>query len=317
MDTGAMGSSTATATDLDLARWRGQEGRVEVWYATLTDRHTGTGVWIHHETVAPTGEGQPYAHGWAAVFEPGVAPVVERFGPVDASATGDARHVVGGCELAPGCLRGSAGALQWDLTYVDAGPPLFTFPRVAWGRELLPGAQIVPAPDATFTGSIAISGRAMPVAGCGALARIYGHGSAQRWGWLHADLDGEGTLEIVTATARRAALRRLPPLALVQLRLPGRPDWPARPLLAAPRFRTRLRPDGFEVRGRAAGARLTVRVELPANESVSLQYDDPDGETATCTNSERASATIRFEEGDAARTWDLDGIAHAEVGRRP
>ena len=77
--------ATATASPgsaLGSSRWRGEQGRVEVWYATLTDRHTGAGVWIHHETVAPKGERAPYAHGWAAVFQPGLAPVVERFGPL-------------------------------------------------------------------------------------------------------------------------------------------------------------------------------------------------------------------------------------------
>ena len=299
---------------LGAPRWQGQRGRVEVWYATVSDRQTGTGVWIHHETVAPNDEAEPYAHGWVAVFEPGVPPLVERFGPgpVTAAVAGT-WQIVDSCALGDGWLRGTAGSLGWDLRFDDASDPMFTFPRLEWERELLPGAQIVPAPSAAFSGSVTVAGRSLSIEGAGALARIYGHGSAQRWGWLHADLDGDGTLEIVTATARRAALRRLPPLALVQLRLPGQPDWPRRPLLAAPRFRTRLRPDGFEVRGR----RLTVQVDLPTAEAVALRYTDPDGATATCTNSERASATIRFDDGRAERTWQLDRAAHAEVGRRP
>src|SRR2546430_12594670 len=45
-------------------------------------------------------------------------------------------------------LAGSAGELTWDLAQHSGGPPLFTFPRWAWERELLPAAQIVPAPAA-------------------------------------------------------------------------------------------------------------------------------------------------------------------------
>jgi hypothetical protein len=310
-------TATFPAAALGAPRWRGQRGRVEVWYATVSDHRTGTGVWVHHETVAPKGDEEPYAHGWTAVFRPGLAPTVERFGPSPTTTPDEAWHVAGGCELGDGWLRGEAGALAWDLTYRDTGAALFTFPRSVWDRELLPGAQIVPAPDATFSGSITVDGATSPVEGRGALARIYGHGSAQRWGWLHADLDGGGTLEIVTATARRAALRRVPPLALVQLRLPGRPDWPAHPLLAAPRFRTRLRPDGFDVRGRASRRRLEVQVRLPSSESVALRYTDPDGETATCTNSERASAMVRVEEDGQETMWQIDHVAHAEVGHRP
>ncbi|HEX4867368.1 MAG TPA: hypothetical protein VFV32_07045 [Acidimicrobiales bacterium] len=87
----------------------------------------------------------------------------------------------------------------------------------------------------------------------------------------------------MTATARRPLLRRLPPLALVQLRLAGAPDWPANPALAAPRFRTQLRPDGFTVRGTIQGRRLEVTVALLGGE----------------------------------QRWVVDGRAHAEVGTRP
>lgn len=35
-----------------LPRWRGAAGRLEVWYATLSDPLTRTGLWVHCETVA-------------------------------------------------------------------------------------------------------------------------------------------------------------------------------------------------------------------------------------------------------------------------
>jgi hypothetical protein len=79
--------------------------------------------------------------------------------------------------------------------------------------------------------------------------------------------------------------------------------------VAGVRFRTELRSDGFTVRGKG----LHVDVSLSAGSRVTLRYVDPDGSTSMCTNSERASATIRFDD----RTWRLDGTAHAEVGTRP
>ena len=39
-------------------RWRGQPGRIEVWYATLTDPLTGAALWVHYETVAPAPDTQ-------------------------------------------------------------------------------------------------------------------------------------------------------------------------------------------------------------------------------------------------------------------
>ena len=69
------------------------------------------------------------------------------------------------------------------------------------------------------------------------------------------------------------------------------------------------------------GDRLTVKVLVPPEASVSLGYTDPDGASATCINSERASAQITLEVYDGGwrteRNWALDGTAHTEVGTRP
>ena len=323
----------STVGDLGAPQWRGQSGRLEVWYATFTDEASGLGGWVHLETVAPTDDAAPYAHGWTAVFPPDGPPVVERFGPtpvVPANAgawcqVGGAAGEQGWATVGPAAgaddatarLHGAAGSLAWDLQTTDSSPPLYTFPRAVWERHLLPAAQVVPQPTALVRGSVTVAGQTHPVQGPGALARIYGHGSAQRWGWLHAPLGDGAALEIVTATARRVAMRRLPPLALVQLRIPGEPDWPSNPLLAAVRFRTTLRTDGFTVAGGAGGRRLTVEVDLPATARVALGYTDPDGATATCTNSERATARVTMTGRGGERRWTLDATAHAEVGARP
>jgi hypothetical protein len=154
------------------------------------------------------------------------------------------------------------------------------------------------------------------------VARIYGHSSAQRWCWLHADLDADGaTLELVAATARRPGLRRLPPLAMAQLRLPGHPDRPRVPALGALALRTRIGTNGFNVSGLLGASVLRVTVALPAERSVSLTYTDPDGSTATCTNSEVADATVTLgplgRGVGRERRWEIIGRAHAETGRRP
>ena len=62
VDTGAGDQPSSTWW---ARRWRGQPGRLEVWYATMTDRETGTGVWVHGETVAPTKDqgGPVISHG--------------------------------------------------------------------------------------------------------------------------------------------------------------------------------------------------------------------------------------------------------------
>jgi len=337
-------------SDALTSRWRGQRHRLEVWYSTFSDPATGLGCWIHHETVSPV-DGDPYAHGWAAVSRPDAEPVLECFGPRPARAgaphgpaPGD-RAVAGGGTRAglrgavddtvidPPHMGGSAGRLRWDLDWdahpVDGPggaqqrqPTLYTFPRWAWEREVLPAAQVVPVPSATFRGSLWVDDTIVDLSpqARGNVAHIYGHGSADRWAWLHADLGHGDVLEIVSAVGRRSGLRRLPPLTLVQLRLDGH-DWPRDPLLAAPMFRTRLGLPTWNVDGRVGRWRLRVAVTIPEHDSVRVGYVDPDGATALCTNSTRADATISLERRGVgwvpASRWDLHARAHAEIGTRP
>jgi hypothetical protein len=324
-------------------RWDGRPARLEVFYVTVSDPATGLGCWIHHELVAPTA-GAPYAHGWAAVFRPGAPPVLERFGPdfagvvgrvgapedggaVPTGAAGAVPTRAAGAVLDPPRVTGSAGRLGWDLMWADGGPgpgapPLFTFPAWAWRRQVLPAAQVVPIAAAAFTGTIAVGDErtALSPAAHGGVAHIYGHGNAERWGWLHADLGDGDVLEIVSAVGRRPGLRALPPLALVQLRLGGR-DWPRDPLVAAPLFRTELGLPTWRVAGTVGRWRLRADVTVPPDDSVRVGYVDPDGATATCTNSGRADADIVLERRrrswEVVARWNLRAGAHAEVGTRP
>ncbi|MFJ3336895.1 hypothetical protein [Streptomyces sp. NPDC086766] len=310
-------------------RLRGRPGRLEVWYATLTDPRTGTGVWIHHEVVTPP-DGRPgpaRAHGWISVFPPGGPPVTERF-TADAEPApeqtdpGAVYFASADVHAARARLSGRAGRIRWRLDVHEAGTPLYTFPRWAWERAVLPAAQIVPAPDAGFDGFIEVGSERMELAGAtGAVARIAGHGNARRWAWLHAGLGGGDVLEVVAAVARRPGMRLLPPLPLLQLRVGGR-DWPTDPLLAAPLFKARIGLPEWSVRGRVGRRRLSVEVRQEPGDCVTLGYTDPDGATATCTNSERASAEVVVERRTGSRfeiehRWTLDHTAHAEVGTRP
>jgi hypothetical protein len=300
--------------ELGLPRWRGERHRLEVWYATFTDAATGDGYWLHHEVVAPTDpEARPYAHGWLSVFPADAAtqPTTARFGPAPRGDKGwfSADDVV----VEDGVLLGP----QWDVTFTDDARPLYTFPKLTWDRELLPAAQIVPFPTATFRGRV---GDAQIDEAHGALARIYGHGSAERWAWLHADLGDGDVIEIVAAAPRKRGPLSLRPLPVVRLRLDGE-DWPHSNLTNAVVGRAHVDLPRWNISVRSRRRRLRANVLIPTERAVALTYVDPDGTTATCSNSERASAEITLEAYDGGwrteRHWSLDGTAHAEVGTRP
>jgi len=293
-------------------RWRGAPGRLEVWYVTLSDPLTHAGLWVHCETVAPTTGAAPYAHGWVTWFPPEGPPRTERFGPeVTQPAVGAAWFDAAGVRMGPERLTGRPGSLAWDMSWRDDSRPLWTFPRAMWERELLPGAQVVIAPTADFTGALTVADTVIRVDGWrGGVAHIYGHGNAKRWGWMHADLGDGDVLEVVTAVSHRPGLRWLAPIAFVRFRLDGN-DWPASPLPSL-RMRTTLGLRRWQLRGRIGGREVIVKVDQPTDRCVSLGYTDPDGATAVCTNTERADVHVEV----ADRHWSVLGTGHAEVGLR-
>ncbi|GAA0555757.1 hypothetical protein [Actinomadura livida] len=302
------------------SRWRGQAGRLEVWYTTLTDPVTGTGFWLHHELLAPAG-GEARSHGWATVFPPGERPVLARFGPYGWDRP-EAGFLAGPVAHVGDRLTGTAGTIAWSLRETGGGEPVHTFPRWAWESELLPAAQIVPRPSAVYDGVVRFGDRVLELDGApGASARIYGHGNARRWAWLHADLGGGDVCEIVAAVSTRPGLNRLPPLPLVRLRVDGEDLATGDPLLAARRLKADIGLPAWTVRGRIGDRALLVEVTQHPEETVAVDYADPDGAPAVCHNSERADVRIvlarRAGRGwETEREWRLDGTGHAEVGLR-
>jgi hypothetical protein len=185
---------------------------------------------------------------------------------------------------------------------------------------------MLPAARATYEGEFSYGGTTLNLRGApGASARIYGHGNAHRWTWLHADLGDGDVLEIVAAVSTRPALRRLPPLVFLRLRRNGR-TWPRRPersaigRLGLGRFRAAFGLPEWTVTGRTALRRIRVEVNQPAERTLTLEYRDPDGARAVCRNSESADARIVLERWwghwRPEASWALDGTAHAEAGGR-
>jgi hypothetical protein len=307
-------------TGPDDRRWSSQAGRLEVWYDTLTDPRTGTGLWLHHEICAPTDGTEAYGQGWLALFPPDAAPEIARFGP---EPLGTSPWFTAGDVVAePGRRHGSADGATWDLTYSNDQLPLFTFPRAVWEHELFPSAQIVPAPKASFSGRVTLGDHVLELERApGGAAHIYGQGNAQRWGWLHADLGDGDVLEIVAAVSRRAVLRHLPPLAFVRLRH-NASDWPRFGLLAALTSSAHLDLPEWDVTVRSRHQRLRVHVVQPVERTVVVAYADPDGAPASCRNCEVADAHIVLERHRAGAwviegEWSLEATAHAEIGTRP
>ncbi|MFE5817498.1 hypothetical protein [Streptomyces sp. NPDC056479] len=317
--------AVSTAGQDMASRWDGKPGRTEVWYTTLTDPATGTGVWLHHEVVAPTDGSGAYAHGWVAVFPKDGPAEHHRFGPVPWTEHRQG-YAAEGISAEPGHLAGSAGPFTWSLAETPQGGPVHTFPRWSWRRPLLPASHMLPAARCLYSGTVRYGDNELRLDGAtGASARIYGHGNARRWAWLHADLGGGDVLEIVAAVSMRRGLDRLPPLVFLRLLRDGRP-WPRRAERTAVgwaglgRFRADIDLPEWRVAGRVGRRRIRVKVTQPPQRTLALDYTDPDGSPAVCRNSETADALVSVERWWGTwrqeATWRLSGTAHAEVGER-
>ena len=299
-------------TSLTGSRWQGAPGRLEVWYTTLQDAATGTGLWLHHELLAPPDGSGARAHGWAAVFAPGRAPLLSRFGPRDWRGDTDGFRA-GEVTWTDRIHSGRAGDLAWDLTRRPGGVPLHPFPRRAWGSRHFPGAQVVVDPAARYSGTVRVGDRVLDLTEApGADARIRARSNPQRWGWLHAPLGDGDVCEVVTAVPR--GLPRVPPLTVLRCRLAGT-DWPRAALLGVAGLRARLGRDGWEVAGRVGARTVRIAVRLPEVETAEVGYVDPDGARLLCRTSLLADARVQLSRrGRVERSWTMLGTAHAEVG---
>lgn len=318
-------ATDATADRYLAPRWDGKPGRTEVWYTTLTDPATGSGVWLHHEVVAPTDGSGAYAHGWVAVFPKDGPAEHARFGPVPWTEHAEG-YVAEGIHATPGRLAGSAGPFTWSLTEKPRGEPVHTFPRWSWRHPWLPASHMLPAARCHYDGTVRYGDNELRLDDAvGASARIYGHGNARRWAWLHADLGGGEILEIVAAVSMRRGLDKLPPLVFLRLLHNGR-TWPRRAERTAVgwagfgRFRADIGLPEWRVSGRVGRRRIRVTVTQPPDRTLALDYTDPDGSPAVCRNSESADAVVGLERWwgrwRQEATWRLSGTAHAEVGDR-
>lgn len=309
-----------------LPRWRGQAGRIETWYATFTDSARGDGYWLHGERVSPAKKGQAaFVRGWVARFpSDGSEPRCEHFGPEPqiVSRDGGALLHARSAHFDADILTGKTKGFSWQLHLRHEGAPLYTFPRWIWENEFLPGCQAVPSPQTVFSGTIRDGDTVIALDGArGAYGHVYARSHAVRWAWLHADLADGVVIEVVAALGKSFFLNALGPLVFLRLRQNG-VDWPRRPLCAALfGFKAEISDENqWSVSGRAQGRFIRVDVKLPSERCLVMDYEDPAGLKTKCRNSERATACVTIETAKdgalASESWELDGLAHAEIGWR-
>jgi hypothetical protein len=308
-------------------QWDGGPGHYEVWYLTLTDPATRTGLWIRYTMLAPAGGGEgrgapvgggegrgaPAGDGgetgaaadgagecalWVIAMGPGGRLARKRSFPLaELRARDEPFHVtLAGADLTD---RGMAGAFEdiaWELSWEPRAAaaehvhPLLRRARIA--KTVL----VLPHPDLAVSGTVRLGGRELTLDGArGAQAHLWGSKHAGRWAWAHcndlAGVDGEprpgAYLDGVSVVVPRLG-RDIGPSTPVVGHLLGE-DFRATSPARVVRAPSRFGLTSWRFEATDGGRRVVCEVEAPRESLVGVTYRDPDGERAWCYNSEVGS----------------------------
>ena len=317
-------------------RWDGSPGHYEVWYLTLTDPASGTGVWIRYTLRAPLDGAGERAE--SALWLLAMAPDGDRFArkqtfpASELEARDDPfRLCLAGADLSD---RGAAGELDggaWELSWEPRLAPYeFVHPLVrrtgAAQTEL-----VLPHADLVISGTVRLGGRVLELDGArGGQAHLWGTRHAARWAWTHAsDLHGtdgvarpDTFVDAVSVYVERLG-RELGPSTPVVGRFRG-DDFAATSPVALARARSRFGLSTWRFEARDGKRRIVGEVDAPRETLAGVTYHDPDGRPAYCYNSEVASIRLSvFDRIARGRFgWMLRdtlvarGRAHFEYGQR-
>lgn len=294
--------------------WRGQPGRYEVWYLTLTHQATGDGFWIRYTLEAPGGHGAgahgpPYAALWFARGSRrpeggGTFGVHRRFPIADLRAgTGPFQLHLGSAEFADdrqaqgrlrGALVGAGHDVSWDLTFRPNSGVHRHMPDFAYlgGGRLVDTVVQAPNLSVLLSGVIQVDGQTYT---CqdepGGQSHLWGKKHAYSWAWAHCNAFEDGpeheraVFEALTAQVRRGpvALPRLTMLTVYPDGLSGE-ELAFRGALQLLRNRSAYDPLSYHLVAEDDRARVEGTLSARHEDLVLTEYEDPDGEPAYCHN---------------------------------
>jgi hypothetical protein len=324
--------------ELNRLRWDRTPGHYEVYYVALTDRASGTGLWVRATLEAPL-QGAPVCELWFMAMDPrerdeSGAPLrigrKARFG-IDRLSASD-RPFQLDIDNATLTDRGFAGAFEdvsWELSWTPGEPGQCYVSDLLQKAKIAKTVPTVVHPDIEITGTVSFAGRRLDVRGRGSQTHIFGTKHANRWVWAHGGdfetLDGEPRpgvhIDGVSAYVPRFG-RDIGPLTLVQGNVGGR-RFAALGPPALLRNRSVIALTGWSFQAIDGDLRVVAEVDAERDEMVGVTYHDPDGEACYCYNSEIATMRLQvFTKPKGEPRWRLiDSLvapkrAHFEYAQR-
>jgi hypothetical protein len=317
----------------NVLRWDGGPAHYEVYYLSLTDARSATGLWIRYTMRSPlTGAGECSL--WFMAMDRDGARFARRATyPIEelVAQRDPFRLNLAGADLSD---RGMAGGFEdaaWELSWVPSLPAAEHVDRLLRRAGLAKTILVLSHPDLAVSGTVRFGGRELVLDGArGAQAHLWGSKHASRWTWAHAnDLrtpQGEprpgAYLDGVSVYVPRLG-RRLGPSTPLVGRFGG-DDFRSTSPLHVTRNASRFGLTTWRFEARDGRRKVVGEVDAPRSSLVGVTYHDPDGDLAYCYNSEVASMrlnlwdrTSRGRSGWVMReTLVADGTAHFEYAQR-
>jgi hypothetical protein len=274
-------------------------GHYESYYLRGNHPDRPLAFWLRYTIFSPAGRpADAVGELWAVVFDGEsrahtVARVEAPF--AECAFSGTSLEVrVAGATLDGGGLRGTAGAVSWDLRYSGTEPPLFLLPRRLYRGGFPKAKSLVPLPLARFTGSLDVAGHRIDVDGwTGSQNHNWGSRHTDRYAFGQvAGFDGapDSFLEVATARSRIGPLWT-PDLTLLVLRHGGR-EHALTSLRGAARAAASVGAHSWTFATQDRQVRVEGRIEAPPSAFVLLEYRDPPGGIKYCLNTKLARCEL-------------------------
>ena len=302
-------------------RFAGLDSGYESYYLRAVDPRRPRSLWLRHTVHKAKGEGAVGSI-WVTLFDADApAPAAHKLSVAGPTVPAGGWLAIGASEFGPGGVAGEAGEARYDLSWSGAEAPLRHLPGEWMYRAPVPRTKLEsPLPAVTVSGTVAVRDTSFALEGWpGMVGHNWGAQHAERWIWLHgAAFDGHPGAWLDLAAGRV----RLGPLTTPwivngvlsadgeRIRLGG--------LGAARRTVVRERPLGLtlEVPGES-GARLSLTVRSPREQTVAWRYADPDGSEHQVANCSVAALDVSVARPSAAPLALVTGHGGAyELGMR-
>jgi hypothetical protein len=330
-------SAFTSAGTENRMRWdRTSTGFMEVWYATLNHRASGSGIWLRYTLTSPRPNvGPPYCELWGFVFGRDGIPsfaAKERFS-IDRLGSANGRDDgalvrVADAWLSENHLEGELSrdgrTLGWSLDFEPADRCYQHLPaRIRKRAERRVSTVCSPNLSVPFSGAVKVGGELLELDGdVGCQSHRWGAAHSQSWAWAHcSDFEEDGDF-VFEGVAARASLGPVPvpTTTFLYLRYDGT-DIELNDLKWALRAKSTYEMPMWSFSAHNDSWKIAGAARVSPDRLLQLRYEDPDGSERYCANSEIADLAIEVYKRSGTGWTGVGsltamGSAHLEFGRR-